>query len=507
MVAKSQLDYARLYSEVGISIFPLMYRDKVPKESWDKYKTEYIEPDEIERLWHIKRKYPNNIAVVGGKISKMVFLDFDDGKSYDTCITDELKERFLVVDTHDDRHHVWIKTEEDIPTLKEHSLDFEVHSTGTYVAAPSSIHPTGSRYKFQKSFEEVEEYLKNDDNMTTGVQEIIDSFIKKLKVAYSKKETVIPDEVDQDINTLFDGYPCYKGVFENGACEGQRDSCAIMLVSKMKNKRVKKGEILKIILEWNERNYRLLTDGTKEPYPLESSILIDKVEKGSKAYVFGCKKIKEVSSIGSYCVESECRLNKKQQNVEMKEGILNQTDKVIMYPGTPAYYEIHIKSEAFRVTTKELMKPSVFAEWYFENFGKSYSRVTLTKWNEIIEAWHDMSKKCKKEKVNDDNLFYDAIVDQMMGFINVKTLDEAIMTGTYHDTENGSGVLISSKNVNKLLAKECKSTGHKMSINKFAVLLKSNGLLKEDSSLPRKIHKGKKLKSVRFWKFSPEMFQ
>lgn len=500
----TQPEYARLYHDVGISIFPLKYRDKIPViKVWKPYQESHATSEVIDE-WFGKLRNCNNIAVVGGKISRMVFLDFDAGKSYDACVTDELRERFLIVDTHDDRHHMWIKTDEDIRSVKRHDIDFEVHSKGTYVVAPYSIHPSGSIYKFQKSFGEVSKYLKNEDNMTTGVQDIIDSFIDKLEDHYGKTKTEIPEEIEQDVNLIFKGYPCYKGLFTDGATEGERDNCAIILISFLRNKRVKKGEIIKLMLEWNERNYRLLEDGTKELYPLEPSILIDKVEKGSKTYKYSCTKLKECSTLEKYCNESLCKLNRRQKLEQTRDSIISQTDKVIMYPGDPAYHEIHMGGEVFRATTKELMKPPNFTTWYYENFGRAYTRITLPKWEEILEEWFLMSKRCKKEKVNDEGLFFESIVDQMSLFTRVGSLDDAVVANTYYDTNNGS-VLISSKNIHKLVSKERKSTNFKMSMHKFAVLLKSKEYLQEDSSLPRKVKSGKK--SVRFWKFDTKLFR
>ncbi len=500
----TQPEYARLYHEVGISVFPLKFKDKIPViKSWKKYQESHATIEVVDE-WFGKSRFCNNIAVVGGKISKMVYLDFDAGESYDLCVTDEMKEQFLIVDTHEDRHHMWIKTEDDIKSIKRDKLHFEVKSNGTYVVAPYSLHPEGDTYKFQKSFEEVSEYLKNDDNMITGVQDMIDSFVAKLKDHYKVKRTEAPDAIDQDISNIFEGYPCYIGLFKNGAVEGERDTCAIILVSFLRNKRVKKGEIINLLLQWNERNYRILEDGTKELYPLEPSILIDKVEKGSKTYKYGCTKMKECSTIAKYCDEPLCRLNKKVKLERTRDSIISQTDKVIMYPGDPAYHEIHMGGEIFRATTKEMMRPPIFTTWYYENFGKAHTRITLPKWEEILEEWFIMSKRCKKEKVNDEGLFFESIVDQMSTFTRVKSLDDAVMANTFFDTNNGS-VLISAKNIHKLVSKERKSTNYKMSMHKLAVLLKSKEYLQEDSSLPRKIKSGKK--SVRFWKFDTKLFR
>ena len=130
----------------NINIFPLQPRSKIPMQAWKQYQTENFEgiiPPE------------NNYAVVCGAVSEnLAVFDFDNCPDINTlnCVLEDAKNNTLVVKTSRG-FHVYLKLDKEMKntTMKKRDMVIDVQSTGKYVVAPTSIHPSGMEYKVVSS--------------------------------------------------------------------------------------------------------------------------------------------------------------------------------------------------------------------------------------------------------------------------------------------------------------------------------------------------------------------
>ena len=124
-----------------INIFPLQPRSKVPISAWKQYQTENFMGDIPPEC---------NFAIVCGDISKnLAVFDFDncpDIKTLD-CVLEDAVNNTLVVKTSRG-FHVYLKMDKAIKNMKltKRDMIIDVQSSGKYVVAPTSVHPSGMTY-------------------------------------------------------------------------------------------------------------------------------------------------------------------------------------------------------------------------------------------------------------------------------------------------------------------------------------------------------------------------
>ena len=140
-----------------INIFPLQPRSKVPISAWKQYQTENfigdIPPD-------------CNFAIVCGDISKnLAVFDFDNCPDIKTinCVLDDCINQTLVVKTSRG-FHVYLKLDKAIKnmTLTKRDMMIDVQSTGKYVVAPTSFHPSGMEYEVVSSTLDIKKVFGED---------------------------------------------------------------------------------------------------------------------------------------------------------------------------------------------------------------------------------------------------------------------------------------------------------------------------------------------------------
>jgi len=77
------LTLASEYLQNGFSIFPLQPRSKKPLlRSWEPYKTTYATNEQVQE-WFSNDHAENNIAIVTGKISRIIAFDVDGKEAND----------------------------------------------------------------------------------------------------------------------------------------------------------------------------------------------------------------------------------------------------------------------------------------------------------------------------------------------------------------------------------------------------------------------------------------
>ena len=145
----SLFDWACFYRyELGLSVFPIQHGNKRPAiSSWEPYQHRLPAAEELSD-WFAGREA--NIAVVCGRVSgNLVVMDFDDAKSYEEFFTnrERLKKSTLVCRTARGVH-VYLRAAEPVRTFKIRELKLDIRGEGSYVVAPPSLHPSGTRYEF-----------------------------------------------------------------------------------------------------------------------------------------------------------------------------------------------------------------------------------------------------------------------------------------------------------------------------------------------------------------------
>lgn len=152
-------DLAELYSELGLNIIPLMYREKVPAlPSWKAYQTR-MSTEEERRLWWPQaygatptKDVPYNVGVVTGAVSgNLIVIDLDDEPTYRKlrAAAPDLTNT-LTVKTGKG-FHAYLRSEVDPGDtfkLLYNGVTHHMKLNGGYVCAPFSVHPSGRIYVF-----------------------------------------------------------------------------------------------------------------------------------------------------------------------------------------------------------------------------------------------------------------------------------------------------------------------------------------------------------------------
>jgi hypothetical protein len=161
------------YIQNGLSIFPLQARSKKPVlTSWEPYKTTFAPEGQLE-VWFSNGHAENNIAIVTGKISRIIAFDIDGEEAsicfdraveslddeglktalkYTLCIKTGSGNTNIVIGfrqeeyvSEDDKitnSVLWRSEKKDA----EHN-EIRLKGEGSYIVAPPSIHPNGNRYE------------------------------------------------------------------------------------------------------------------------------------------------------------------------------------------------------------------------------------------------------------------------------------------------------------------------------------------------------------------------
>lgn len=147
---KSMKEWALYYAELGLAVFPLAYRNKVPAiEGGCKAAT--TEKSKIERWWNQNPRY--NIGIATGNKSNglvVIDLDVDKNKGIDgyEVLRDwqnkhgELPETWQSITGRGGYHYFYKDT---ITHSNKVGLyeGVDIRGEGGYIVAPPSVHPKG----------------------------------------------------------------------------------------------------------------------------------------------------------------------------------------------------------------------------------------------------------------------------------------------------------------------------------------------------------------------------
>jgi len=144
----SALAFARRYVDLGLSVIPVIYREKKPALNWKPYQDRRPTQGELREWFH--NGEAQNVAVVCGQVSgNLVVVDFDSPEAYSRFFEGnaELERETPVVRTARG-FHVWLRTAEPIRSFVIPDLSVDVIAEAKFVLVPPSIHPSGRHYEF-----------------------------------------------------------------------------------------------------------------------------------------------------------------------------------------------------------------------------------------------------------------------------------------------------------------------------------------------------------------------
>ena len=161
-MANKLLDAAIQYASMGLAVFPLKPKDKVPITSHGVHEASK-NFDTIKEWW---RKYPNaNIGIACGKISGgLVVIDLDlkkDGTNGLDTLSEwersngELPETVRAI-TGGGGNHLYYRSKQSTKNKIGLLEGIDIRSDGGYVVAPPSIHKSGNAYEWEYDPEEYE---------------------------------------------------------------------------------------------------------------------------------------------------------------------------------------------------------------------------------------------------------------------------------------------------------------------------------------------------------------
>jgi hypothetical protein len=145
-----RLDYARRLRDLGLSVFPIPDKSKVPLVAWKPYQDRLPTDDEL-REWFPPGQ-PINLGIVTGAISNLVVLDADTRQAAD-AVRKRLPKTPWTTETARGMHFYYAHTGGHIGNtardVASHDGPLPIHRRGDhgYVLGHLSRHPSGWIYR------------------------------------------------------------------------------------------------------------------------------------------------------------------------------------------------------------------------------------------------------------------------------------------------------------------------------------------------------------------------
>ena len=164
--AKNMKEWALHYAEMGLAVFPLVCRDKVPAVVGG-CKVATTERTTIERWWDKNPQYNIGIAT-GNKSSGLVVIDLDVDKNkgidgYDVLRDwqnkhGKLPETWQSITGRGGYHYFY---KDAIVHSNRVGLyeGVDIRGEGGYIVAPPSVHPNGNIYEWEQGPEQLQQEI------------------------------------------------------------------------------------------------------------------------------------------------------------------------------------------------------------------------------------------------------------------------------------------------------------------------------------------------------------
>ncbi len=267
--SKYTFAFALSYVRNGLSIIPIkgnhyskgtnlderLKDSKAPLIPWTKYQTGRPTPEEITEWF---KKWPKaNIAIVTGKVSGIVVVDFDSDEAIAWARSKGILETAQVATNRGlHAYYKYPETGHIRNSVKINNMAIDIRSDGGYVIAPPSLHLAGFPYKWERPFHEI-----------APLPEIF------IDIVGDKKGSV-------DLKPLY-----------SGAKKGSRNDTLARLCGSWVNDGLNYEECLEMAETWNQKNNpplpkeeiertiksiirkHLLNDNTKQTFYHEKNLL------------------------------------------------------------------------------------------------------------------------------------------------------------------------------------------------------------------------------------------
>ena len=299
-------EYIDLYRSLGLCVIPAIYGDKRPEIAWEPYQRRKPTEEEVKK-WFYDGK-PHNLAIVCGRVSNLVVLDFDDVKVYEKFFnTEKIERETIVVRTGGGKRHVYLRSAESVPSFKIPQIRLEVRSDGNIVIAPNSLHPNGHRYEF----------VDPGVAKVLEVEDLLDDVMEAVKSKFGVEPFQVTDQrlVDFEVAGPVGSYkgrapPCVYKLLA-GAGEGFRNEAAARLASfYLRIKGWGPERAWKRLQEWNTARNRPPLD-ERELRSVFRSIAAGK-------YTYLCR------SLAAFCDRPNCRYIRQWLTRKSVEELLNE---------------------------------------------------------------------------------------------------------------------------------------------------------------------------------------
>lgn len=172
----TMMEAALSFAKMGLAVFPLVERDKVPAIAGGFTKAT-TDPEQIEAFWGYRPEC--NIGIATGGMSRgLVVIDLDvkdeeDGvsalRSWEAS-HGELPETATVV-SGSGGMHLYYFANEPIGCSVNKELGVDIRGDGGYAVAPPSVHPNGRPYEFEEYLEDAP-IAKADSNVYAFIRHV-----------------------------------------------------------------------------------------------------------------------------------------------------------------------------------------------------------------------------------------------------------------------------------------------------------------------------------------------
>jgi hypothetical protein len=149
IMAKSFLEEALRYAEMGLSVIPILPEQKKPMVKWQVYQNQRATPEQIKEWW---KQTPNaNVGIVTGRISNLFVIDLD---KYDPHYDESIVVQYIpdnivcpIVTTAGGGSHLYFSMPDITISIGARFIPgCDFRGEGGYVVAPPSVNGTGKAY-------------------------------------------------------------------------------------------------------------------------------------------------------------------------------------------------------------------------------------------------------------------------------------------------------------------------------------------------------------------------
>ncbi len=141
----SILEWAKFYIDHGLSVIPLLPKEKKPLVAWMEYRTRLANEKELVE-WFADGTA--NIGIVTGPISKIAVVDFDSQDALKFARRNDFPSCPLVKTSKG--YHAYYRYREGVRNFQKRDdlPGIDLRADGGYVVAPPSVHPSGIQYSW-----------------------------------------------------------------------------------------------------------------------------------------------------------------------------------------------------------------------------------------------------------------------------------------------------------------------------------------------------------------------